>query len=441
MLKIENQSNYLAKVVKLENNVKHPNADKLQGWIIDGNRVWTDMSYSVGDICIFFPVECQINPAILSNLNLFADKKMNVNENEKGFFDKNGRVRAIRLRGEPSEGFLLKFEVFANAVGINSNDPCSFDVNQEFDYISDIWVCRKYVVQQNNVTANVKSTKNPTPELFRFHIDTPKLAKYINDVNPNDIVAITDKWHGTSGITANIPIQTEYPKWKKLLSKLFNLKLQKYHFDNIYASRRVIKNGDNTKTGFYEFDIWTHCGELLKPFVKEGYTLYYEIVGYLPSGQMIQKDYDYGYNKPTFIILDDDSIIKHYKLYQNFGIHVYRITHTSENGNIIELSWQQVKEYCQKYGIQTVKELYYGQASSLYLGDNFEEGFLEYLTSNHLEQDCEYCKNEVPAEGICLRIESSEPKIYKLKSFRFLEKETKDLDENVTNIEENENTN
>lgn len=44
------------------------------------------------------------------------------------------------------------------------------------------------------------------------------------------------------------------------------------------------------------------------------------------------------------------------------------------------------------------------------------------------DQDSQFCKNKIPEEGICVRKEGLNIEVYKLKSFRFLEGETKSLD-------------
>ena len=47
------------------------------------------------------------------------------------------------------------------------------------------------------------------------------------------------------------------------------------------------------------------------------------------------------------------------------------------------------------------------------------------------------CTNNVPHEGIVIKIEDMKPRAYKLKCFAFLNKEQKELDNNVENIEDN----
>ncbi len=45
--------------------------------------------------------------------------------------------------------------------------------------------------------------------------------------------------------------------------------------------------------GYYNYDIWSIANEVIKPFVHPGMTIYAEIVGFMPDGSYIQKDYDY----------------------------------------------------------------------------------------------------------------------------------------------------
>lgn len=50
-----------------------------------------------------------------------------------------------------------------------------------------------------------------------------------------------------------------------------------------------------------------------------------------------------------------------------FDIIVYRITYTNVDGKVFEFSTQQVKEFCKKYSLHSVKELYYGRAETSFL--------------------------------------------------------------------------
>jgi hypothetical protein len=61
----------------------------------------------------------------------------------------------------------------------------------------------------------------------------------------------------------------------------------------------------------------------------------------------------------------------------------------------------------------------------------------------YLEKDCDMCKSKpnIPAEGVVVRIEANDLNVYKLKSFRFYEYETKEADSGEANIEDAEGDN
>ena len=64
-----------------------------------------------------------------------------------------------------------------------------------------------------------------------------------------------------------------------------------------------------------------------------------------------------------------------------------------------------------------------------------EEAFLEKVKDLFNEKDCYMCSNKVPEEGCVVRIEKDDFEAYKQKSFRFYEKETKELDKGTVDIE------
>jgi hypothetical protein len=114
---------------------------------------------------------------------------------------------------------------------------------------------------------------------------------------------------------------------------------------------------------------------------------------------------------------------------------------------VIEFSWQQIKDYCAKYNLEHVKELYFGKFSDLLnLPDRVWVPIEEYrlMALNYLqnafslESKCTHCSTGVPAEGITVRIDGKSKFLtYKLKSKLFLKKESDDLDKGETNIEDN----
>jgi hypothetical protein len=210
-----------------------------------------------------------------------------------------------------------------------------------------------------------------------------------------------------------------------------------------------LKETKKDGNSYYKFDIWKHCHDILKPSLEKGITLYYEIVGYLPTGQMIQKDYDYGCKQPTSAEWDNDNNLRYYEEGKEFKILVYRITYTTPEGRVIEFSWQQIKRYCEKYGLNMPKTYYEGKVVDCFNlqgfseedKDSFSEKLLNGLSELYLEQKDDECNNNVPDEGIVVRKENGKSEAYKLKSFLFLEKESKDLDSENVDIETEQSEN
>ena len=182
------------------------------------------------------------------------------------------------------------------------------------------------------------------------------------------------------------------------------------------------KTGVLSPNSFYPTDIWSESGKkYFEGKLAKGETAYYEIVGYLPSGSFIQKNYDYGC-KPG-----------------EYKIAVYRITKTSEDGHVIEYGWQAMKERCVELGVEHVQEFYFGKAKDLYpqlsVSEHWHENFLTNLRKDYLEKDCwdNLCK-KVPDEGVVLRIEAISVQPFKLKSEKFFLNESA-LAEDDTNVD------
>jgi hypothetical protein len=437
---LNNQSenpNYRAKIVQLSNGKKHSNADKLMCWNIDFQNVITNLDYKDGDVVVYFPVECTINKDLISYIDGFEDTTKNNNPEYKGFFNKHARVRAISLRGEKSQGFVLKSSIFENWLKLDLTTMHDY-IGQEFDSVmighNNISICRKYVPVTQSKGTQPNKGKQPVSRIsrlvenqFRLHNDTSNLRKNIDKIYPDDIISIHYKKHGTSFVVGNVLCNKKLTWYEKLIKKL-GINVSSTEYDIIYSSRRVVKNQYETRgaTSYYEEDIWGIVKEEIKDKIPKGITLYGEIVGFLPNGGEIQKGYDYGC-KPN-----------------EHNTYIYRITFTNENGDVFEFTDKQIEEFCKKYDLlYSDTFFYYGKARHYYNDviidlQLWREGLLRYLEEQYNEKDCLMCTNKVPEEGIIVRVEKLyEYEAYKLKSARFLEWETKQLDSEETNIEDN----
>jgi hypothetical protein len=434
MFKISEKSNpnYLAQIVALENIRPHPNADRLKIATIQGNSVIVGLDAKEGDVYVYFPLECAINKEFISWSNSFSDKSLNSDKEVAGFFNKHARVRAVKLRGIPSMGYAVPLEKLLAWIDDTLHLKEEW-IGKEFDSYNDILICEKYVSplvlkNQNKEKKNQKKVVREPKVVdgqFRFHPDTLQLKKSIHNISPNDYISITRKLHGTSWVASRLLCNKKLTRFEKILRR-FGIKIQDTHYDLLWASRRVLKNGFleiGNKDHFYSYDLWEEIAKSVEYAIQDSITIYGEAVGYTKTGAYIQNGYDYGCPAGQF------------------ATYVYRITTTNHSGQVYEFSHRQVKDYCEKYGLNMVPEIYYGKAKDLYpdlsVTEHWHQNFLDRLIGDYLEKDCELCKSKkVPDEGICLRKDIFDSEIYKLKSFKFLEWETKELDnENFVDME------
>ena len=436
--------NYLTKVIKLNGVRKHldPKVERLQCVTVDGFNVITGIDAKDGDLYIYFPAESALNAEYLSWSNSFENKEMNADKEKKGFFNKHGRVRNIKLRGERSEGYIVPVADLATWLTEKTGNKITFteaDVDTEFDYFDDVKISEKYVNRSALKQPGAPGSKNQKKVArqsklvdgqFRFHIDTSHLSKNMHNIDPNDLISITNKLHGTSFIVSRILCKKPL-NWLERLLKRFGLPIIDTHYDMVYSSRKVIKNQYNDHSNskhYYNEDIWGEISKTLEPLVSEGITMYGEAVGYTRGGGYIQAaknglGYDYGCAPGE---------------YKTF---IYRITLTNVGGKVFEFSAKQVKDYCAKLGLNYVPEFYYGYAKDLFdlsLENHWQENFLQKLSETYLEKDCDICVNKVPGEGIVLRKETLDIDVYKHKSFRFKAQESEMLDSGEVDLETQE---
>jgi tRNA-binding EMAP/Myf-like protein len=446
--------NYLAKIITINNLSKHPNADKLQCTTIDGNIIIVGLDTQLETKMVYFPIECQIDPIILKVLSLYSNPDNNLDSNKKGFFSNSGRVKAIKLRGIPSEGFLIELDVLLNVFIISNTEHIpeivkSVPNDLTFDTLLGVRICKKYIVTtQINIplTKNdklfkksLKKTDYLIKDQFRFHKDTCKLSDNLYKIEKESLIHISEKVHGTSAISANVLCKKQPNIFKKIL-KLFGMKIKlDTEYRSINSSRKVIKTIENLNTGYYNINVWHYAHEYLQPYLWKGMTIYYEIIGYTPDGKYIQKHYDYGCIQPKET--------EPYEINKNYKIVIYRITLTNVEGNVIEFSPTQLIQWCTLRGLQSINTLYFGKAVDLYPSikkyklENWRNRFIDKLRQDiNLNMEGNLPNNSIPVpfEGIVIRLDSFDCEAYKLKCFRFLEKESLLLDENYIDIETNQ---
>jgi len=432
MLEISKNANpnYLCKVVSLKGLKKHPNADRLQMVSIDFNNVITGLDANEGDIYVYFPIESKISQNLLSSTNSFRDNTLNADPYQKGFFEDNCRVKAMKLRGEKSMGYIVPARLVEQWGRLDGY--IGDYVGKEFDTINGQLLVEKYQVP---VKGGAQARVGKKPKLSRLvegqvhlHVDTENLRKNIHKIEPTDLISITYKTHGTSWWVGNVLVKRKLSLIEKV-SKFFGASVSELVYDLVYGSRKVVKNANledpKSKDHFFGYDLWETIKNDIGEHIPKGWTLYGEMLGYDRNGKAIQKHFDYGCQGNVWHKLE-----------------VYRITNTTPDGLVTELTYPQIKEFCDRVGLAASHLFFYGKAGDWYNTDysttleTWRKNFIERLEKAYNEKDCFMCTNKVPEEGVVVRVEDLfECKSYKLKSFRFLEFESQELDNGEADIE------
>jgi len=466
-LEVTKNPNYSAFIFKVENIRKHSNADRLQCVSVAGQNVITDMSTQVGEYYIYFPIECTINKDFLSFLNAFEDKTANADTTKRGFFNKHGRVRAIRLRGERSEGYAIPTKQLADWMKLDVNDLNDLH-GISFDTINETSICDKYVPKIKASSGNngkKAETANKESRLvedqFRLHTDTDNLRRNTDKIKASDHISVSYKMHGTNATIGKVLCKQQPKSWlEKLLIKL-GFAEREVGYDLVWGSRRVVKNRffsekKNNPNHYYDEDLWGVMATQLKDKVEDGITLYGEIVGFTTGGAYIQPDYDYGCVPPEGTAYDS-MLYNVSATHSNF--YVFRISYTDPKGRVHEFTWKEIVAYCLRHGLSKVPLFYDGDVVDFCKENEIDpfdddksigEAVVEVLEAKYLEQRCNMCANDVPNEGVVVTVRpclegdeffNANVRRYKLKSFAFLERETAKLDKGEVGMEEQEEAN
>jgi hypothetical protein len=425
----EDSKNYACSIVEIKKIFPIENADNIVRTVINGNNVVISKDVIVGSKMLYFCSGTKLSEMFCYHNNLYDKQENNLDDTKKGFISfKQRRVKALKLRGIISDGMLLSIPSLSYL-----NIPCTLKLGDEFTDINDVNICEKYIVyipvsKNNNKQQKSVKLSRLIDNQFYLHDDTDNLRKNIHKLNPDDIVGIHYKKHGTSIVIGNVQTKRQL-SWIEKIAKKLKIKIDEIKYDIVYSSRKVIKNGYLNPTqneGYYGEDIWGIVAKEVGHLIPKNWTLYGEVLGYTPSGNAIQGKYDYGCKTDE------------HKFY------VYKISVVNTDGNVIYLTDKQIGEYCEKTGLlYNDTFIHYGVAKCVYpdlnIDNHWHENFIEKLEKDFNEKNCCMCVNKVPEEGIILRIEKLEQyEAYKLKSKRFLLMESDEQEKEISNIEDNQ---
>ncbi len=401
---------YEAYITTLKNVRKHSNADRLQVAECFGNQVIIDLSYKEGDIGIYFPTDGKLGKGYAETNNLLRKKDENGN-NVGGYLDPEKRnIKAIKLRGEKSDGLFMPLDSLRPFCNI-----WELKVGDRITTLNGTLICEKYIPRTNKRNhggtnkTKVKKKKLVEFPLFKEHVDTEQLDYNLGEFRKGDLCYLTLKMHGTSQRTGNLPKQNN----KNWITKLKD-KYLKTKYDVVTGTRRVVIDNFDKDSGFYGNDKFReHYHNWFKDKLQKGEEVYYEVVGYINETTPIMPDGD---NKKT----QDKEFIKQYgdKTRFSYGceagfnnIYVYRMTMTNEDGYVVEYPWELVKTRCEEMGVNHVPELdkfFYTTENSLLKRVDKYLDITDPIGKTHI------------AEGVVIKIDNRKTfKAYKKKGFYF----------------------
>ena len=345
---------YCGYVTRLKNVRKHPNADRLVLADVFDSTVVVSQNSKDGDIVIYFPTDGQLSKEYCEYNNLVRKKDENGN-NIGGFLDPDKRnVKAIKLRGERSDGLVMPLESLDY---ISKHLKDTLVVGDQITVLDGQEICKKYIPRTkagttgNAPTKKQKRKANEFP-LFEEHRDTEQLDYNVDNFKAGELITLTLKMHGTSGRTAFLPSAGKN-KIEHFIFKLF----PRYRY--VTGTRRVVLQQFETDGYYGDNAFRAKYHRLLEGKLKKGETIYYEIVGWVNDTTPIMAQ---GNNKKV----NDKEFTKTYGETTTFSygckqgenqIYVYRMTMTTPDGEVIEYPWSLVKRRCEEMGINHVMEL------------------------------------------------------------------------------------
>ncbi len=373
---------YCAYITTIKNLRKHSNADRLQCGECFGNNVIVSLDYKDNQIGVYFPVDGKLNYEFALKNNLLRLKDENGN-NIGGYLDPEKRnIKALKLRGEQSDGLFMPIECLQDYVDITT-----LKVGDTITTLNGTLICEKYIPKTNppsnksTVSKLKKKQRTITYPYFDEHIDTAQLCYNLNSFKAEDLVEITLKLHGTSQRTAYTLVQKEknYPWVIDKIRKLFKLKPEILEtYDYISGTRRcTLEDYDGGYYGNNSFREQHHNKFVGK--LHKGEEVFYEVVGFTDTGTPIMpnvsnkklsdKEFAKKYGSDTVFSYGcephPENYIPHDHCEQEpqkpqSDIYVYRMTMTNPDGEVVEYSYDYMKYRCEQMGIKVVPMLWRG---------------------------------------------------------------------------------
>lgn len=423
-MKLTNE-NYCCTVIRIRGLLPLEGLDNLLAVPIFGFQALVNKSYNTEDLYLLFTAESQLNEEFCKQNNLFSNSSLNVDPEAKGYLGDKRRIRAIKLRGHVSNALILPVSSLSY-LGINN-----LKEGDAFNEIGGCILATKYEARIRSPRKAQKKRAFKKASLLNQksipeHIDTSHWGRNKHKVHEDEHIIVEQKIHGCAFRGAHQLVRT-YPKWAlKILDKIYkhgfgNYRIVKFFeklvgqnkWRQVAGSRRVIKLVDLDQSHYYDLDIWNQALEKIAHLIPKNWVIYGELIGWV-GHKPIQPKYTY-----------DLPVGEH-------ALYVYRIAIVNEDGYSVDLSYDQMVEWCSHNGLKTCPLIWRGPKSWFNEQDFMD---IDYVRSGYTQ--CVPLSKDSPCdEGVVIRVDGLQPALYKAKSPIFLGHETKQLDDEVITLED-----
>lgn len=264
-------SDYKVEVVRIDEIVPHPNADRLliakvKGW----QTIIPKDKFEVGDIAVYFPVDSVLPPELEAQL-FGVDAKIKLTK---------GRIKAIKIRSFISQGMLEAVGRLPLKEG--KKYKVGDDIKEELRVVKYEPPIPEF---QKPGQAGPASKKKINP-FFKVYTKFPRIENAPHMFQDDDEVVATEKIHGTNFRCGWVPFVAD-TFWRKL--KVWLRIAPKWQF--VYGSHYVQLNDKFLYDGYYDKNFYAEIVRKydLKNKLPKGTVIYGEIYG-----SSIQKGYNYG---------------------------------------------------------------------------------------------------------------------------------------------------
>lgn len=413
--------NYAATVIRVRNLIDLEGLDNLKGLPVFGLQALVGKDTPLGELMVMFPAESQLSLEFAYENNLHRHGDLNKDESAKGYLEDNRRVKALKMRGHRSDALVMPLTSLLYAFPPKERAAAlgAFAEGDTFDVLNGHEIVRKYYIKEPRTNRAVdrnavKKFRRVDEKFLPEHFDTENYWRNAHHIPADAEVVVTQKLHGTS-IRFGRTIVRRQLSWLERLAKRFGVKVAETEYDNVYGSRKVIKDPNNPdQQHFYGDDIWTAAGKRYDELIPDNFIVYGELVGYTAEGSPIQKNYTYdlapGENE----------------------LYIYRVAVVTNGGLLVDLSWDQVKHFAADRGLKVTPELWRGKHGNFEVDAWIDRSF----SSDGLSAPVPLSHKGTVDEGVCVRTDVGRaPYILKAKSPIFLQHETKMLDEEALDVE------